>query len=121
LKKALMGGGRGKPKCQDDNLLVEISLVNGNTSMKVLADNAPLRTNLAQQHIDFRVGNVFNRNPDVESVLRELGSYRDGDKDCRFDYRFNYGTYEDYYLGRERFEKYLYSAGRSRIARMADQ
>ena len=116
LKKALMGGGRGKPKCQDDNLLVEITLVNGNTSMKVLADNSLLRANLSRQGIDFRVGNVLSRGFDVDSVLRELGNYRSGDKECRFDYHFNYGSHDDYYIGRERFEKYLYSAGRARVS-----
>jgi len=116
LKKALTGGGRGRPRCQEANLLLEINLVNGNTSMKVLADNPLLRATLSKQGIDFRMGNVFSRTPEVDSVLQALGSYRSGDQECRFDYRFNYSTYEDYYVGRERFEKYLYSAGRVQVS-----
>jgi hypothetical protein len=35
---------------------------------------------------------------------RKLSNYRSGDKECRFDYHFN-GSYEEYYIARERFEK----------------
>ncbi|MBI3952082.1 MAG: hypothetical protein HY314_16670 [Acidobacteria bacterium] len=34
--------------------------------------------------------------------------------ECRFDYRLTYESKEDYYDGRELFERYFYPAGLSR-------
>jgi hypothetical protein len=118
LKKLLFEAGRGKPKCQDDNVLLAISLTNGAGSLKVLADNPTLRSSLLTQHIDFRVGTTLSNTAEVDAVLREVQAFRKGPErngDCRFDYHFTYATFEDYYVGRERFEKYFYSAGRQRV------
>jgi hypothetical protein len=119
LKKVLFEAGRGRPKCQDNNVLVDISLVNGSTTVKVLADSPGLREALVARRIDFHAGAVITNGSEIETMLREAAAFRKSagsDGDCRFDYRFNYATFEDYYAGRERFEKYFYSAGRQRIA-----
>ena len=117
LKKLLFEAGRGKPKCQDDNVLLDISLINGTAAIKVLADSPALRSTLLAQQIDIRPGAVLTDGSAVNILLREARAYRKAgqDADCRFDYRFTYATVEDYYIGRERFEKYFYSAGRQRV------
>jgi hypothetical protein len=119
LRKALLGGGRGKPKCQDDNLLLAASSIKGTTTVRVLADNAVLRARLIPQHVDFRAGATITTPSDIDSVLLQIAAFRNGSPqggECKFDYSFTYATYEDYYRGRERFEKYLYSAKRTKLA-----
>jgi hypothetical protein len=119
LKRILFEAGRGKPKCQDDNLLLEVRLINGSTSVKVLSECQRLRDELLLKGIGFRVGAVFSAPSAVDSVLAAARDFRRGsgpDGECRFDYHFVYATNDDYYEGRERFEKYLYSAGRQRAA-----
>lgn len=119
LRKIMFEAGRGKPKCQDDNVLVDIRLINGTTTVRVLTDSPALRTSLAAQQIKFHAGAIITNESDIDAILRGAATFsktgvRDGD--CRFDYRFTYATFEDYYTGRERFEKYFYSAGRMRVS-----
>src|ERR1017187_8890987 len=35
LRKILFEAGRGKPKCQDDNVLLDISLINGAATVRI--------------------------------------------------------------------------------------
>ena len=119
LRKILFEAGRGKPKCQDDNVLLDISLINGAATVRILADSPGLRSALVSEHVDIRPGVVLTNTSEIDALLRESRAFRKvpgQDGDCRFDYHFTYGTFEDYYQGRERFEKYFYSAGRQRVA-----
>jgi hypothetical protein len=122
LKQILFEAGRGKPKCQDDNTLLEVRLIDGVASVKVLADSPALKAALIGKHIDFSVGSSVASQADVDAVLAEARRFRKGpgaEGDCRFDYQFVYSTNDDYYEGRERFEKYFYSAGRRRVTQAA--
>lgn len=118
LKKLLFEAGRGKPKCQDDNILLDISLINGTITARVLADCPALRNKLLAQHIDIHSGSTLTNPSQIDALLGEARAFRKGpgqDGDCRFDYHFTYATPEDYYAGRERFEKYFYPAGLTRV------
>jgi hypothetical protein len=124
LKKILFEAGRGKPKCQDDNVLLDVRVINGATTFKVLADAPGLRTVLLPHHVDFQPGSILSTPDQIDGILQQVRAYRKGpgkDGDCRFDYHFTFSTVEDYYNGRERFEKYFYSAGRRRTNATADQ
>ena len=117
LKKLVSEAGRGKPKCQDDNVLLNVALINGITTIKVIADSPMLRTKLLAEHVDIRPGATLTSAPEVEAVLREAGELSKKTKSeggCSFDYRLTYATPDDYYLGRERFERYFYPAGQVR-------
>jgi cell division septum initiation protein DivIVA len=119
LKKLMFEAGRGKPKCQEQNVLLDVSLINGTATAKVLVDSPALRGSLLAQHIDIHAGAIVSKASEIDAVLREVRAFRKvpgQDGDCRFDYHFTYATFEDYYTGRERFEKYFYSAGRQRLA-----
>jgi hypothetical protein len=114
LKRFLFDAGRGKPKCQDDNVLVNVSQLDGVITMTVLADCPSLREAVLDA-VDFRPGVTITKPEVIDAVLRATRSFRkNGDQECRFDYRFNYRTHEDYDNVRERFGQYFYTAGRRR-------
>jgi hypothetical protein len=115
LKKFLYEAGRGKPKCQDENVIVNVSVINGITTLKVVADSPILRTSLGAQEVDFRPGSVITDATMIEKVLLATRDFRKqpDNTECRFDYTFRYQTHDDYYEGNERFEKYFYTAGRT--------
>jgi hypothetical protein len=118
LKRFLFEVGRGRPKCQEDNVLVEVALINGTTTLRILANNPSLREALVAEQIDIRPGATITAAAEIEALLREVRAFRKGpgrEGECRFDYRFTYATVEDYYQGRERFEQYFYTAGRRRV------
>jgi hypothetical protein len=118
LKPILIEAGRGKPKCQDNNILLEISLIDGVTTLKVLAGSSVLSTALLARHIAFSPGATVVSPAEVDAVLAESRNYRKApgpEGDCRFDYRFVFSSDHDYYEGRERFEKYFYSTERRRV------
>jgi hypothetical protein len=116
LKQFLFEAGRGKPKCQDDNVLVHVAVLNGATRLRVLADCAALRARLQDNGVSFEPGVTIIDSASIDAVLIAAKDFRrpQDDSECRFDYRFTYATYEDYYRGRERFERYFYTAGRQR-------
>lgn len=110
--------GRGKPKCQVENVLVEVFVVNGATSMKVLAECPGLTEQLRESQINFAAGNELRTPREIAALLRRVSTFRKNTgEECRFDYRLRYATAEDYYIGRERFERYFYPAGHSRVAK----
>jgi len=49
FKKVIFEAGRGRPKCQDDNVLAEASVLNGVTTIRVLADAPALRNTLSSK------------------------------------------------------------------------
>lgn len=122
LKKFLYEAGRDKPKCQDDNTIVDVSVLNGATTLKVLADAPGLREALRAQAVDFQRGAVINDASLIEKILRGARDFRKPPNgvECRFDYTFKYNTHDDYYEGRERFEKYFYPAGQTQVRKSPD-
>jgi hypothetical protein len=116
VRTFLHEAGRGKPKCQDQNVLIEASVIDGTTTLKVLADSTGLRKTMHEQGIEFQPGTLITSPGAINAILRASRDFRKppDNADCRFDYTFKYSTHDDYYEGRERFEKYFYTAGRTR-------
>jgi hypothetical protein len=103
------GNHRTLPGLPDNNRLLDVSIIRGTTTAKVLTDSSELKTALRAEGIDFRAGETLFKPTDIESVLAAVRIFHNGS--CRFDYQLTYATPVDYYLGRERFEKYFYPAG----------
>jgi hypothetical protein len=101
---------RGFPRCEDDNLLAEVSVQHGATEVRVKEPVKMIRetTSISMPNPGDLLTDPQPINAFLDSVLR----FYDGRASkCRFDYKFTYVTKEDYYDGREKFEKYFYSAG----------
>lgn len=116
LQNAMREMGRGKPKCQDQNLVVKARVVDDVISAEILS---PL---LVPQQISavganaYTVGTVIRTDDEIERLFRTVhvieASGGPSGGGCRFDYRLEYGTYKDYYVGRERFEAAFYAAAK---------
>lgn len=107
--------GRGHPKCQENNVLVQVAVVRGQTKMEVVAKSAALAQFLAASGISTpTVGTVTADPRAVETFLAGVSDFYKArsaaNTECRFDYRLTYATKEDYFDGRELFEKYFYAA-----------
>lgn len=111
--------GRGFRRCQDDNVLIHASMIRGRLSIIWVADSPSLSDWFSRSG---RPRLIFNRHiTDKNEILSILAGIRDyyqtvkeNAPECRFDYRLTYETKEDYYDGRELFERYLYPAGINR-------
>lgn len=111
--------GRGFRRCQDDNVLIHASVIRGQVSI-VWVTTSPNFSDWFSQSGRPRP-NVNTRITDRNQILSILAGIRDyyqsakeNTPECRFDYRLTYETKEDYYDGRELFERYLYPAGINR-------
>jgi hypothetical protein len=115
FKKFLFEAGRGKPKCQEENVIADVSVINGTTALKALADSPGLRTTLQAQGVDFSPGVTIKDPVMIQKVLRAARDFRKppDNTECRFDYTLKYQTHDDFYEGVERFEKYFYTVGRT--------
>ena len=112
LRSAL---GRGKPACDpNDNVLAGITVLDGQTSLKILHKAAK----------DFKgvqnliPGAILTSKGDLEAFLNSTSKSQriigNEAHECRWDYTLTYATYQDYFEGRERFEKYFYCVHRNR-------
>ncbi len=118
-KAVLMELARGYPRCEQDNVLVHASVLNGKVRMRVVGASKRLRAWCETSGIilpkpkseltDWRSVRTF-----LDVIRRFYGSEPVGGKACRFDYQLSYQTKADYFDGRESFEKSFYAA---RIAR----
>lgn len=111
---------RSNPKCdENNNVLIHATVVKGQISMELLVQSQrfsvwfsnkgyPLpqvNANITDLNI---IKTFLDRVRDFNSSTKQEGT------ECRFDYRLTYGSKEDYYDGRELFERYFYPAGLSR-------
>jgi len=112
--------GRGFRRCQDSNVLIRASVIRGQQSMVWITESPQLTqwiTSTGRARPKFGVRLTDPKEIDAFLALiwdyyqnrREIGS------ECRFDYLLTYETKEDYYDGRERFEKFFYPSGISRL------
>ncbi len=110
--------GRGKPKCQEQNVLIEASVVRGEFGLQLLVDSPELQRLAGADRERFVVGSVLRSENDVDALFRYVRAAEAAGgpnaKGCRFDYRLEDATYKDYYTGRERLEALFYSAARPR-------
>jgi hypothetical protein len=110
--------GRGKPACQpDDNLLVNVSFVEGAASVRLQTLPPNLQEAMGTQGpSDLKTGMLLKNPKDIERFLNGVASYRrtiEGEqKECRFDYQLTWASYKDYYSAREKFDRYFYPSVR---------
>ncbi len=121
VKQYLAEQGRGHPRCQENNVLVQVAVIGGQTRMEFVTESAPLAQFLTAEGIsNHRVGGVVTDAGRIEAFLAAVSNFykarNAGKKECRFDYQLMYATKEDYYDGRERFERYFYPARIRQVA-----
>jgi hypothetical protein len=112
--------GRGSPKCQDDNLLINVTIIRGEQSI-VWITKSPTFTkwieNTGRVHPLFGV-RISEKTKIYEflKLVKDFYEYnkKNGSK-CRFDYSLNFDSDSDYYLGRTLYEEYFYAAEIKRI------
>ncbi|HXG06029.1 MAG TPA: hypothetical protein VNI77_01725 [Nitrososphaera sp.] len=112
--------GRGFRRCQDINVLIRASVIRGQQSMVWITESPQLTqwirsTRRARPKFGVRLTDP----KEIDSFLALIRDYyqnrREIGFECRFDYQLTYETKEDYYDGRERFEKFFYPSGISRL------
>jgi hypothetical protein len=111
--------GRGKPKCQEDNLLVEVRIVRGDVAIELLRESPELQRVAGTNRDMVAVGNVLRSENDVSSLFKYVreteSSGGQNGKGCRFDYRFVWATDTDFRVGVEKLEALFYSVGRRKF------
>jgi hypothetical protein len=112
--------GRSFGKCQDDNVLVEAQVLNGKISIFMVTECQELTSFLVKSHRPRpKLGNKMTEAKLIKGFLEGVRDYYSNvaqtGTGCRFDYALTFQTPEDYYIGREYFEKYFYAAGLNRI------
>lgn len=105
---------RGFPRCDANNVLVEVAIQHGGTELRV-QESAPTIRKWAKSinRTIPPVTQALKTPEEIRSFLEVVKNFynRPDAKPCRYDYRLRYATKEDYYDGREKFEKYFYPAG----------
>ena len=108
--------GRGFAEClEDDNTLIHAYVINGKISMVCDTASGNFLEWLENSHrtrpkFGVRITNRDEINAFL-TIVRDYYQYRELSTECRFDYQLTYVTKEDYYDGRELFERYFYPAG----------
>lgn len=99
---------RGYALCQKDNVLIEASIHNGEESIRVIGEvPSDLDTNLAK-------GEFTSDLDQIVPFMQDVYQY-EKDRKCRFNYRLQYATDNDYRKARERFEKYFFPEKMTKI------
>jgi hypothetical protein len=115
VKEFVAEAGRGYPKCQDNNLLVRVSVLNGDETMVLTADSPSLWQFFISRGISRPAIGVQVPSSRLTDFLAGVSDYYQAksreSRGCRFDYWLTYATAEDYLYGRRKFEDYFY-AGR---------
>jgi len=112
--------GRGYRRCQDNNVLIRASVIRGQQSIVWITDSPQLVEWIASTGRSRPQFGVRLTDPkDIDSFLALIRDYyqngKDAGSECRFDYQLTYATKEDYYDGRERFERFFYPSGINRL------
>jgi hypothetical protein len=107
---------RSNPKCEENNVLIQATVVKGQISMELLAQSLRLSEWFSNKGYPLPKVNVNITDLNIiKTFLDRVRDFNSNTNDeCRFDYRLTYGSKEDYYDGRELFERYFYPAGLSR-------
>jgi hypothetical protein len=105
--------GRGKPRCAGNNLIVRVTIVEGNTKLEMLA--TPPEALVHESGLNLKSGTTFADPNDIATFLIAVQRYRKppSQTECRFDYELLWATDHDYVEAREnRFDGYLYPVKR---------
>ena len=121
LREFVKDAGRGSPKCEDDNILIHATVVDGKISIKRLIESPSLSRWFSKRGYSLpMLSSTITDRKEIDTFLNEMyhfysDSNREGPK-CRFDYSLTYASKEDYYDAREYFERYFYPAKINRVA-----
>jgi hypothetical protein len=107
---------RDLPRCDQDNILVEASVIHGTTEVRVRDEVRLIQNSLHSSETKLpAAGEVLRTQQGIHAFLESVSGFyaysKKTSKACRFDYKLKYATKEDYFDGRETFEKYFYPAG----------
>lgn len=109
---------RGRPRCEADNVLAEVAVLDGRVTMQVFSGSSIAPYVPPDFRSSLTAGNLSG--PAIEQTLAGVRAYYQDrlarNSDCRFDYRLVYLSDTDYRHGRERFEAFFYPAGLRRAA-----
>jgi hypothetical protein len=117
LPKAPGLGGEGHPRCEPpNNVLVEATVVQGRTSVRVLLDSSRLKKWYEQRGLVYPTpGAELTAAPAIDAFLTNVQHFYWDEgangRNCRFHFRLYYGSKIDGFEGRERFERYFYPSG----------
>ncbi len=112
--------GRGFRRCQDNNVLIRASVIRGQQAIAWITESPQLVEwiKISGRTLP-RFGVWLSHPQEIDSFLALIRDYYQNQRqigaECRFDYQLTYETKEDYYDGRERFEKLFYPSGVSRL------
>ena len=99
---------RGHPKCLQENTLIGVVSTNRIVEVVILGGDEAIRE-LRENEIQLQKGQTIKGGAQIDMLLNALWQYQNRpDKKCRFDYNLTFPTPEDYHLGREKFERFLY-------------
>jgi hypothetical protein len=121
INKACKEQCRSFPTCdQQNNVLIEASVIRGQISLKVLTSGGSLSTWMAGRgHRYPAVGVSITDPPAIQRFLDDVSHYYPSSKvegrECRFDYRLRWASDADYRKGRVLFEPYFYPAGITQV------
>ena len=114
ISDAVEGAKRGKPKCAEENVLVEARVLDGVSQLAIIAQNAGTLEWLKAAGIRAAASGYVMADSEIPMLIGAV-TRKYAAADCRFDYRLTYRTADDYLAGRERFEATFYPAGRRRV------
>jgi uncharacterized coiled-coil protein SlyX len=109
-------GKRGHGKCAPDNVLIEASVQQGNTSLRVLARPPEVVQSFEKLGATYPDVKVWLDEPDVERFLASLRRVN-ASAMCRWDFRLYYETKVDGFDGLERFQLVFYLARKFQASR----
>ncbi|MBI4428095.1 MAG: hypothetical protein HY562_03140 [Ignavibacteriales bacterium] len=112
--------GRGFRRCQDINVLIRASVIRGQQSIVWMTESPQLTQWIKSAgRTRPQFGVRLTDHNEIDSFLALIRDYyqntREIGTECRFDYQLMYETKEDYYDGREKFEKFFYPSGITRL------
>ncbi len=107
---------RDLPRCDQNNTLVEVSITLGTTEVRVKEAVRRLQDSFHSSETRIpAAGEVLRTRQAIQAFLESVNGFyahsKRESKPCRFDYKLTYATKEDYFDGRQTFEKYFYPAG----------
>lgn len=109
LDKVQHDAKRGRPACQEQNILVDVVAADGSVEVR-------LRQSFAFGAARYQEGQVLRSGDEVRHLLQFIDDFYTTQRlakqsDCVFDYSLTWITDLDYRSAREVFERYFYPAG----------
>jgi hypothetical protein len=108
-KPIIEAAGRGFARCEENNALVHVYVVNGTVRMEIISNSARLHQWGQGRHVGISAGDTLIDWLAVRNYVGVIRQFYDAQAvPCRFDYQMTYGTKEDYYDARVELESAFY-------------